>query len=81
MSSADLDQLKDYKFECIEYNNGDRYVGMTQKGKPHDFGFYMWSDGGLWYGQWVDGVREGEGIYIPYNGEVVKGVWHDNDME
>ena len=80
MSSADLEEYKDYKFECIKYTTG-YYVGMTYKGEPHDFGFFMWDSGDLWYGDWENGIREGDGVYIPYNGTVIEGVWHGNDRE
>lgn len=67
-----------YKFECIEYSGdfaGCYYVGETYKGSPHGKGVFIWSGGNMWYGQWKEGVRDGYGIYMPYQGSVSTGTW------
>lgn len=68
-----------YKFECIEYTNGDKYLGETYNGKQQGQGFYLWNNGDAWYGPWKDGIRDGFGIMMYYNGNVKYGKWSNND--
>lgn len=62
-----------YKFECIEYSNGDCYVGETYYGKRNGVGLYMWSNGDLWYGEWSGDTRSSNGIYMHYDGTINNG--------
>jgi hypothetical protein len=64
-----------YKFECIEYDSGDKYVGETYNGQRHGYGIYLWKNGDAWYGPWKDGNRDGQGIELYYNGNVKYGRW------
>ena len=64
-----------YKFECIEYTNGDRYVGETKDGKRHGQGIFLWASGGAWYGRWIDGERDGYGVYIGSGDYASSGTW------
>lgn len=68
-----------YKFECIEYTSGDKYLGETYNGKQQGQGFYLWNNGDAWYGPWKDGIRDGYGIMMYYNGNVKYGKWSNND--
>ena len=70
----------EYKFECIEYNNGNKYFGETKNGKRNGEGIYMWSNGGSWFGPWTDGQRNGYGLYMPYSGSVQYGQWFGDVM-
>lgn len=60
-----------YKFECIEYSNGDCYVGETIYGRRNGMGFYMWSNGDLWYGSWSNNNRDNDGVFMKYNDPTV----------
>ena len=31
----------------INYENGDKFVGELQNGKPHGYGAYTWTDGAM----------------------------------
>ena len=64
-----------YKFECIEYNSGDKYVGETYNGQRHGYGICLWKNGIAWYGPWKDGERDGYGILLYYKGDVKYGRW------
>lgn len=64
-----------YKFECIEYTDGSKYVGETKDGKRHGYGIYIWKNGDVWYGPWEDGMRKGYGIKMYYNGSIKYGRW------
>jgi hypothetical protein len=65
-----------YKFECIEYNNGDIYLGETFKGSKHGLGIFFWANGAAWYGEWKDGTREGNGIEFLRDGSIKTGRWN-----
>ena len=67
-----------YKFECVEYSDGDVSIGETKDGKRHGYGVYIWSDGGAWYGPWEDGERMGKGIYMSYDNKHTLGRWDKN---
>ena len=75
------DKYKSYKFECIEYDNGNKYVGETKDGKRHGRGIFLWKDGSSWYGRWEDGSRAGRGIYFPYSGSSYTiGTWKADEF-
>ena len=75
------DKYKSYKFECIEYDNGNKYVGETKDGKRHGYGIFLWTDGSSWYGRWEDGSRAGRGIYFPYSGSSYTiGTWKADEF-
>ena len=62
--------FSNYKFESIGYSNGDYYVGETKDGKPHGLGVYIWSNGNMWYGNWMNGEKYKEGLLLMYDGSV-----------
>lgn len=66
-----------YKFECIDYNDGDKYIGETKDGRRHGQGIYLWKNGDAWFGIWQDGNRHGYGIYLYYKGDVKYGYSKD----
>ena len=74
------DKYKAYKFECIEYDNGNKYVGETKDGKRHGRGIFLWKDGSSWYGRWEDGSRSGRGVYFPYTGSQTVGSWKADEF-
>ena len=47
----------------INYENGDKYVGSTQNGKPYGKGTYIWKDGSSWNGTFKNGIKEGLGVF------------------
>jgi translation elongation factor P/translation initiation factor 5A len=66
------------KFECIEYDDGNVYLGETNNKVKHGLGIYFWSNGNAWYGEWVDDDRNGFGIEFQFNGAIIKGKWVGN---
>ena len=72
-------QYKSYKFECIEYTSGNRYIGETKDGKRHGYGIFLWKEGGAWYGYWQDGSRSGRGIYYKPAGGFTLGSWKGDE--
>lgn len=65
--------LSMYKFECIEYENGNQYLGETKNGKQHGYGLLLYKTGDVWYGKWENGNRSGQGIYLRLDGGVSLG--------
>jgi len=70
-----------YKFECIEYGNGDLYLGETFEGVEHGFGIFFSTNGNAWYGEWKAGVQNGNGIEFQYSGSFKTGRWSGNTIE
>lgn len=68
-----------YKFECIEYTDGDMYLGETKNGKRHGYGIFLWSSGDAWFGPWDEGSRKGYGLYFRYSGSLLYGKWDGDD--
>ncbi len=66
---------ENYKFQTIDYTNGDKFIGETENGKRHGYGVYAWNDGRIWIGNWTDNVRNGKGIDIASNGTLTTGTW------
>ena len=50
------------------WDNGDRYKGQAM---ANGMGAYLWSDGTMYYGSWVENKRTGYGIYITPDGYTV----------
>lgn len=62
----------DYEGKCkkgLAHGKGvargiDTYTGTFRKGVPHGKGKYEWSTGEFYEGDWKNGLRDGEGVYI-----------------
>lgn len=72
--------LDSYKLVCIEYDDGHYYVGETVNGKMHGQGMLIWENGNVWYGHFIYGERDGDGVELLYDGTVNGGVW-EGDMK
>lgn len=70
------------KFECFEYSMGCYYVGETKDGQCHGKGMliWRWSDE-IWYGDFVDGERNGYGILLSNDGDVSTGYWIGDEKQ
>jgi hypothetical protein len=64
--------------QTITYNDGAKYVGERQDGKPNGFGTFVWASGAKYVGEWRAGKRTGDGTYIWPNGDKYVGQWLDN---
>ena len=69
------------KFECIEYDNGNIYLGETQAGINTGLGILFLENGDAWYGEWEDGKRNGDGIEYQYSGSIKTGRWINDTLE
>ena len=73
-TEADSQAIPDdfeYKFECIEDEQGNTYLGETYRGAPHGLGVYCESNGDAWYGEWNEGKKR-KGITLFYDGKVLE---------
>lgn len=66
-----------YKFECIQYSDGQYYVGETKNGVYHGKGMIIWKNGDMWFGDFIDGKKDGYGIYMLYQGSVSEEIWRN----
>jgi hypothetical protein len=59
----------------------DRYEGRFRQGFPNGHGTYVWASGETFTGNFVNGLREGEGIYSQrVNGVeiILEGIWKND---
>ncbi|MDR0893816.1 MAG: protein kinase [Prevotellaceae bacterium] len=73
MSLEERKGYEKYKFQVIEYTNGDRYVGETVNGQVGGYGIYIRADDTLWYGSWKENSCNGTGILIGSDGSIITG--------
>jgi hypothetical protein len=69
------ENIPGYIFECLEFDNGDKYIGETNDGASHGYGIYIGIDGNLWFGWWTNGERNGQGMYLGADGKIITGIW------
>ena len=73
------DYGKTYRFESLNYQNGDRYVGETVGGKRDGVGIYYYSNGNYYYGRYQDNVRQGFGAMFFTNNTITIQYWKGED--
>lgn len=70
-----------YRFECLNYNGGDFYLGETKNGLRHGQGIYHWSNGNYWYGTFSENYRQGYGALFCQDGNIDYGLWLGDDKQ
>lgn len=70
---------KKYRFEALNYKNGDRYVGETVDGKRDGYGTYYYAGGNYYYGQYADNKRQGYGALFRTDNTIALQYWAPND--
>ena len=66
-----------YKFEIVNYRNGDKYIGETKNGKRNGMGLYVPESGAAWFGYWEDGSLNGQALLISEDGRYGTGMYRD----
>ena len=62
--------------DALPHGRSDEYDGEWHADKPHGWGRYVYSaTGDVYEGQWVNGLREGEGRVICADGTVFEGLY------
>ena len=51
-SNQDGANWSEYRFEIINFTNGDKYIGEVQNDRKHGKGLYIWENGNAFYGSW-----------------------------
>mmetsp|Transcript_33550 Transcript_33550/g.58754 ORF Transcript_33550/g.58754 Transcript_33550/m.58754 type:complete len:192 (+) Transcript_33550:230-805(+) len=61
----------------LSLRNGDEYLGEIKRGKPHGKGTmkYRRSNTHMYIGDWVQGLKEGYGVYVWKDGDKYEGEW------
>lgn len=73
------DYGKTYRFESLNYQNGDRYVGETVDGKRDGVGIYYYSNGNYYYGRYKNNERQGFGAMFFTNNRITIQYWKSPD--
>jgi hypothetical protein len=62
------------------WSNGDSYRGELLNDKPHGYGTmqYAGARSREYYGDWANGVRQGQGVFTHQNGQAYEGAWRDD---
>ena len=53
----------------VDWQDGSKYSGEIENGKPHGQGKYIWPDGSSYTGDFLKGVTHGAGTEIQKSGE------------
>lgn len=82
-AQSELDSLREERVVLVEklsgikeinYDNGDYYKGtLDNSGNQDGKGKYIWSNGDVYDGEWVNGSRTGNGKYDFSNGDLYEG--------
>ena len=55
-------------------------MGVFHKGVRHGAGKYTYPGGDVYDGQFIDGQREGGGVFTQANGKRIKGLWKNGEL-
>ena len=77
--SLPADYGKTYRFESLNYQNGDRYVGETVDGKRDGVGIYYYANGNYYYGRYKNNERLGFGAMFFTNNSITIQYWKSPD--
>lgn len=67
------------KYDPASDSFGDKYEGGFHQSKMLGMGKMYYSDGSLYYGEWLNGVRSGYGTYVD-NGIEIIGLWANDSL-
>lgn len=73
------DYSKTYRFESLNYQNGDKYVGETVNGKRDGYGIYFYSNGNYYYGRYKNNERSGFGALFFTNNTITIQYWKEKE--
>ena len=78
--SQEDESNQSYKIK-IYFNANQYYEGETNNELiPHGYGELHYSNGDIYIGQFIEGIRIGKGLYKYSSGNVYKGTW-ENDIK
>ena len=73
------DYNRTYRFESLNYQNGDKYVGETVNGKREGYGIYFYSNGNYYYGHYKNNERSGFGALFFTNNTITIQYWKEKE--
>ncbi len=62
----------------IVYSNEDRFEGVTKNGYRDGIGYYYYKNGDVYYGEWLNDMKEGFGILCYITGDKYIGYFKQN---
>lgn len=64
-----------YRFERIDYDGGDIYIGETENGQRQGRGIYIYAENniGIWYSRYLNGKAYGKGVLLRFDGTIRNG--------
>ena len=81
LSSEDMKKLKKKFVIEWEWTNGENGLGglytgwLDLEGNPNGNGTLRIDDGGIYIGEWKQGLRNGNGVYTSIDGAIYSGPW------
>jgi len=67
--------------KTITFSDGAKYVGLVNENdEPHGHGVCTYSDGSQYEGEWKNGKKEGNGIYINKSGESFNQFYQNGEL-
>lgn len=75
--------VENMQFFDIKKWSDSIYTGEVREGVPYGYGKIVYPDGASYEGGWVDGEREGEGVYIWGSdaGPALEGSWYEGSWK
>ena len=70
--------LNSYENKVIENENG-YYFGEHKNGKKEGYGIMLYKNGSIYFGEWEDDLKKGNGIFHN-DGIIFKGEWINDDF-
>ena len=67
-----------YNLGVMKYKDGSVYKGQWKKGKKHGNGTFQLEGGGIYDGDFIDGVACGYGLFTDSKGNKYEGQWKDD---
>lgn len=68
-----------YKFQALNYQNGDRYVGETINNQRDGLGTYYYTNGNYYYGRYRNNRRNGFGAMFKSDNSITINYWRDDE--
>lgn len=66
------------KFRLVHHKTGVYYGVVDLNDNPNGLGAFVYNDGSIFEGHYIQGIRTGPCVWVKANGEVLDGVWESD---